>query len=417
MSYAIIRNTKYKRENLKGIFRHNERKNVNYSNENIDKEKSYLNYSLKSPQYSYEKEFDRIKEKYNLKGQIKTVSNIACEYIITSDHDFFETIGEDETKRYFETAYKFVAEYKDLGEQYIMSAKVHMDEQTPHMHLIFLPVVHTTDKKGNAIDKLACSEFWKAKDSYRQLQDAFYKYMVENGFDLQRGVPIEETNRKHYSVEEYKQITNFKQTKKTLENIKLELPDVPEIADINVARWSKKRDEKILEEIIKPKDDVIQNLYQDNLNLHRELTRQAQVIEEAEKYQKERDKILADNEELHNSVKYMEKEYAKKGNTLDLQFSNRKRELENEYKQKERKLESTLSEIVEDYKKENKHLKRLVETFKKTIKIFIKWICKKFDVAEDYNLIRDFEKETRVSLDAEKQVQKEDREKEWDLER
>ena len=85
MSYAIIRNTKYKRENLKGIFRHNERRNKNYSNENIDKEKSYLNYSLKSPQYSYEKEFDRIKEKYNLKGQIKTVSNIACEYIITSD--------------------------------------------------------------------------------------------------------------------------------------------------------------------------------------------------------------------------------------------------------------------------------------------------------------------------------------------
>lgn len=89
MSYAIIRNTKYKRENLKGIFRHNERKNKNYSNDNIDKEKSYLNYSIKSPQYSYEKEFDRIREKYNLKGQIKKVSNIACEYIITSDHDFF----------------------------------------------------------------------------------------------------------------------------------------------------------------------------------------------------------------------------------------------------------------------------------------------------------------------------------------
>ena len=34
MSYAIIRNTKYKRENLKGIYRHNERKNKNYSNDN-----------------------------------------------------------------------------------------------------------------------------------------------------------------------------------------------------------------------------------------------------------------------------------------------------------------------------------------------------------------------------------------------
>ena len=147
MSYAIIRNAKYKRENLKGIFRHNERRNKNYSNKNINKEKSYLNYSLKDTQFTYEKEFDRIRKEYNLKGQIKTVSNIICEYIITSDKTFFDTIGEDETKRYFETAYKFVCEYKELGEQYILSAKVHMDEETPHMHLIFLPVVHTKDKK------------------------------------------------------------------------------------------------------------------------------------------------------------------------------------------------------------------------------------------------------------------------------
>ena len=231
--------------------------------------------------------------------QIKTVSNIACEYIITSDHDYFERIGEEETKRFFETAYKFVSEYKDLGKQYIMSAKVHMDEQTPHMHLIFLPVVHTIDKKGNSIEKLACSEFWKAKDSYRQLQDAFYKYMVENGFNLQRGLPKEKTGREHYSVEEYKKITNFKQTKEILNNMKLELPDIPEITDININRLSKKRDEKILEEIIKPKDNVIQNLYQDNMNLHRQLSKQVQVIEEAEKYQKERDNIIADIESIN----------------------------------------------------------------------------------------------------------------------
>ena len=62
MSYAIIRNLKYKRENLKGIYRHNERKNYNYSNRNIDKEKSYLNYAIKEPLYSYEKEFDRLKD-------------------------------------------------------------------------------------------------------------------------------------------------------------------------------------------------------------------------------------------------------------------------------------------------------------------------------------------------------------------
>jgi len=394
MSYAIIRNTKYKRENLKGIFRHNERRNKNYSNENIDKEKSYLNYSLKTPQYSYEKEFDRIKEKYNLKGQIKTVSNIACEYIITSDHDYFEGIGEEETKRFFETAYKFVSEYKDLGEQYIMSAKVHMDEQTPHMHLVFLPVIHTTDKKGNSIDKLACSEFWKAKDSYRQLQDAFYKYMVENGFNLQRGLSKEETGREHYSVEEYKKITNFKQTKEILNNMKLELPDIPDITDININRLSRKRDEKILEEIIKPKDNVIQNLYQDNMNLHRQLSRQAQVIEEAEKYQKERDRIIVDNEKLHDEVDNIKTEYNKKEFEMEWKYTNRINKLE----------------------KENNFLHKVVDRFKETIDIFITWICKKFDMGAENNLIRDFERENNIMLDAEKQIKHEEREKDLEME-
>ena len=395
MSYAIIRNTKYKRENLKGIFRHNERRNKNYSNENIDKEKSYLNYSLKSPQYSYEKEFDRIREKYNLKGQIKTVSNIACEYIITSDHDYFENIGEEETKRFFETAYKFVCEYKDLGEKYIISATVHRDESTPHMHLIFLPVVHTTDKKGNSIDKLACSDFWKAKDSYRQLQDAFYKYMVDSGFDLQRGLPKEETNREHYSVEEYKKITNFKQTKEILKNMKLELPDVPEIDDIKMVRWSKKRDEKILEEIIKPKDDLINKLYQDNWLMHQQLLRQEKMVEKATKYEKERNKIMEDNENLHNEVE----------------------QIKSNYRQKEFDLEWKYKSKIKGLEKENNKLHKIIDKFHDTIDKFIHWICKKFDMGAEDNLIRDFERENNVLLDVKRQIKREDREKEIERKR
>lgn len=394
MSYAIIRNTKYKRENLKGIYRHNERRNKNYSNTNIDKEKSYLNYSIKSPQYSYEKEFDKIKEKYSLKGQIKTVSNIACEYIITSDKEFFKTIGEEETKRYFGTAYNFVAEYKNLGEQYIMSAKVHMDEETPHMHLIFLPVVHTKDKKGNDIDKLACSEFWKAKDSYRQLQNAFYDYMTSHNFKLERGVPIEESGRKHLDLKEYKDITNFDKTKEKLQNLKLELPDVPDIVDININRLSKKRDEKILEEIIKPKDNLINELYKDNLSLHQELLRQAKMVEKAEKYENERDKILSDNRELHNQVDNIKAEYKEK--EFDLEWK---------YKSKIKSLE-----------KENNHLHRIIDKFKESIGKFIEWIYQKFDMGAEDNLIRKFEKETRIYLDAEKQIKHENMEKEFELE-
>lgn len=394
MSYAIIRNTKYKRENLKGIFRHNERRNRNYSNNNIDKEKSYLNYSLKEPQYSYEKEFDRIREKYNLKGQIKVVSNIACEYIITSDKEFFKTIGEEETKRYFETAYKFVSEYKNLGEQYILSAKVHMDEETPHMHLIFLPVVHTKDKEGNDIDKLACSEFWKAKDSYRQLQNDFYNYMVSNNFELERGLPKEDTGREHIDLKEYKEITNFDKTKEKLQNIKLELPGLPDLEDINVNRLSKKRDEKIIEEIIKPKDNLINDLYQDNLILQQELSRQARTVEKAEKYQRERDKMMEDNENLHNEVE----------------------QIRAEYKQKERDIEWKYKSKIKGLEKENSKLHRIVDKFYETIDKFIHWICKKFDMSAEDNLIRDFQKETNTLLNAEKQIEKENREKEFEME-
>lgn len=394
MSFAIIRNTKYKRENLKGIYRHNERRNKNYSNDNIDKERTYLNYSLKSPKYRYDKEFDMMREKYNLKGQIKTVSNIACEYIITSDKQFFEEIGEEETKRYFKTAYEFVAEYKNLGEQYIMSAKVHMDEETPHMHLIFLPVVHTTDKKGNAIDKIACSEFWKEKDSYRRLQDAFYQYMTSHNFKQERGVAKEETGREHIGIKDYKEITNFDKIKEKLQNMKLEIPDVPEIDDIKMARWSKKRDEKILEDIIKPKDDLINELYQNNLLMHQQLLRQAKMVEEAEKYQKERNKIMADNRDLHKQVDNIKAEYKQKEDNLEWKY---------EYK-------------INKLEKENGYLHNVIDKFRETIHKFIEWICVKFDMGTGDTLIRDFERETRTYLDAEKQIKEEDREKDWERE-
>ena len=176
--------------------------------------------------------------------------------------------------------------------------------------------------------------------------------------------------------------------------MKLELPDIPDITDININRLSKKRDEKILEEIIKPKDNVIQTLYQDNVNLHRQLSRQAQLIEEAEKYQKERDKIIADNEKLHDEVDNIKTEYNKKEFEMEWKYTNRISKLE----------------------KENNFLHKVVDRFKETIDIFITWICKKFDMGAENNLIRDFERENNIMLDAEKQIKHEEREKDLEME-
>lgn len=220
MSYAIIRNSKYTRSNLMGIYRHNERKNTSYTNKNIKHDKTKDNYSFKSCDMNYLRKFDEIRKTQNLKGYLKKNSNVLCEYVITSDKEFFNTIGEKETKRYFETAYKFVANYKNLGEQYIISANVHMDEETPHMHITFIPVIHELNKEsGKVEDKISCSEFWKGKDSYRLLQDNFYKYMIRAGFYLDRG---RERENEHIPIEKLKKVTNFEMQKMFKESNQLE---------------------------------------------------------------------------------------------------------------------------------------------------------------------------------------------------
>ena len=394
MSYAIVRNEKLTRAEINGKGTHNDRKAKNHTNKDIDPTRTHLNYYIKKNELTYTKEFDKYLKDNNVQGHLRSNSIIMCQMIFTSDQTFFDKIGEKETKRYFDECYRFICNYKNLGERNIISAVVHLDEGAPHLHLMFVPVVHTKDKDGNNIDKICSRDFWKGRDSYRKLQDAYFKHVQSKGFDLERGMFVEDTNRKHYTVEEYKKITNYENTKKILNEIKLELPDTPDITDIKVNRLSKKRDKKILEEIIKPKDELIKELYKDNLSLHKELSKQSKLIDEAEKYQKERDKILADNQALHNQVENIKTEYKEK--EFDLEWG---------YKKQVKKLE-----------KENNHLHKIIDKFYETVDKFIVWICHKFGIGESKELIKNFQEETRTFIDPVKQLEHEEREKEWDLE-
>ena len=414
MSYAIIRNEKLTRAESYGAYVHNDRKAKNHSNKDIDPTRTHLNFYCKENETTYIREFDRMKKEYDLQGNLRKNSIIMCQMMITSDNEFFKKIGLEETKRYFIESYKFVCNYKNLGERNIISAAVHLDEITPHMHLVFIPVIHTKDEQGNAIDKICARDFWRGRDSYRKLQNDFHKYVTSKGFDLERGLPVEETGAKHYKIEDLKKITNFENTKKVLNNIKLELPEVPDINDIKLLQLNRAKVEK---DIIKPKDDLIKELHKDNMYLRRELSKQVRLVKEAEKYQEERDEIIADNKELNNRVKELENEYKGKSITLDLKFDTRKRELEKEFQEKTYEMEYEYKSKVRKLEKENSKLHRIIDKFYETIDKFIHWICEKFDMGAEDNLIRDFQKETNTFLDPEKQIKKEEREMGWDLER
>ena len=163
------------------------------------------------------------------------------------------------------------------------------------------------------------------------------------------------------------------------------MPETPNINDIKLIKLNR---EKVENAIIKPKDDKIMELYQENLKLHNELSKQANLVKVAEKYQKERDKILADVENI--KTEYKEKEF----------------DLEWDYKKQVKKLE-----------KENNRLHKIVDKFYETVDKFIVWICHKFGIGESKELVRKFEEETRTFIDPIKQIEHEEREKEWDLER
>ena len=414
MSYAIVRNEKITRAEINGKGTHNDRKAKNHANKDIDPTRTHLNYYIKKNELTYTKEFDKYIKENNIQGHLRSNSIIMCQMVFTSDQAFFDKIGEKETKRYFDECYNFICNYKNLGEKNIISAVVHLDEGAPHLHLMFVPVVHTKDKDGKEIEKICARDFWKGRDSYRKLQDAYFNHVKSKGFDLERGMFVEDTGRKHYSVEEYKKITNYENTKKILKEMKLELPEVPDINDIS--KFSIKRDEKILKKIIKPQNDLIKELYKDNLALNKELSKQAKVVDEAVKYQKERDKIIADNKELHNTVKHLEHEYKKKSNHLDIDFNNRKRELEEEFEEKAFNLEYGYKGKYRKLEKENNHLHKIIDKFYETVERFIDWVCYRFGIGESKELVKKFEDETHTFIDPKQQLKHEEREKEWDLE-
>ena len=73
----------------------------------------------------------------------------------------------------------------------------------------------TKDKNSNSINKISCSEFWKGKNSYIDLQDKFYSYIKKCGFDLERGRNRE---NEHIPIEALKIITNHEVQKYELKS-------------------------------------------------------------------------------------------------------------------------------------------------------------------------------------------------------
>lgn len=279
MSYCVARMEKMKSDNLVGIGNHNQRRFSNHSNKDIDISKSHLNYDILDKVKSYKTDIEGyINANKSSKRAVRKDAVLVCEWIITSDSDFFESMSPADTREYFQTAIDFFAER--YGSKNLMYAQVHLDERTPHMHLGIVPF----DKDN----KLTAKTMFD-REALQDIQNELPRYMNERGFKVERGRAGSEA--KHLTVQEYKDVQKeIKKQSEVLDGVKKELESVKNVT----------RTKNFLDELdSKSKKTLLGNDVKISQEDYQELKEQ---LLGADKSLLEMDKLKQHNQKLSRSI-------------------------------------------------------------------------------------------------------------------
>ena len=197
-NFAILRIEKRKIGSVTHICNHHERLKEKYkSNEDIDPERTHLNYHLVKPDGMYRpKVLERIE---NVGAKRRKDSVVMQDVLITATPEWIDAMSYPEQVEYFNHAFDFIKER--YGKENIISAVVHMDEAHPHMHLVFVPI--TPD------GKLSSKTLMGGPKGMEKLQDDFHDHMVRKYPDLTRGISKKITKRRHVSSQMYKQAASL----------------------------------------------------------------------------------------------------------------------------------------------------------------------------------------------------------------
>lgn len=185
--FCIMRTEKRKRTDIGGIQRENTRTATEYNNK-VAPGMDIFNVTLKESNdwmQDIQAEIDR--------AGAKTRSNsvVALDTIYTASSEFFQGKTNKENDAFFRDCLRFHEER--FG--HIVSAVIHYDETTPHLHVISVPL--TPDNRLSARDVIGN----KAKMS--KTQDSFFE-QVGKSYGLSRGIHMDGQEKKqHISAQEH----------------------------------------------------------------------------------------------------------------------------------------------------------------------------------------------------------------------
>ena len=206
--YAILRFAKHKGNPARPLEAHHERQKEQYaSNPDIDTSRSRYNFHIVKPEGRY---YHFIQSRIEQAGcRTRKDSTRFVDTLVTASPEFFRGKPPKEIQAFFQRAADFLIQR--VGRENIVSAVVHMDEKTPHLHLTFVPLT-----KDN---RLCAKEILGNRASLTKWQDDFHAYMVENYPDLERGESASKTGRKHIPTRLFKQAVNLSNQAKAIEAV------------------------------------------------------------------------------------------------------------------------------------------------------------------------------------------------------
>ena len=227
---TTARNARMKDADIGNAQAHNEREKSSYVNQDIVPERTPYNVHFKTPTAGYKEMFEQMRSDGVISTRgLKADAEKFGELIFDVNSAYFYNHGGYEfAKQFYSDAYKAAIKIVG-GEQYILSAVMHADERNRamsdalgqdvyhyHLHVVYIPVVET-------IQQVSMSKKWASKPaldengepilsskgkpilkkSYSVLQDDFFRYMRDAGYnDVERG--------ERSSSEEHLTVTQFK---------------------------------------------------------------------------------------------------------------------------------------------------------------------------------------------------------------
>lgn len=259
----------------------------------------------------------------------------------------------DKVKQFFDDSYKYLEDF--VGKENIIYASVHLDEDTPHMHFYFLPVVdrvkrkvfetdsngvivkqEVIDKNGNTksvpIQKkddkgkniynyeygkfLNCDQFWKDKGgklSFARVQDSYNEYINDKGYNLFRGnkganieyITTQQKKLNDLQIQVEKMQKEFDRNK-ALNELELQVnKDISTIKNNDLYNPTKKRLGGYKEDDVNKLIDYSKDIHKDNIKKTKDIKKHDLTIQELSSKVEE---LTTENTKLKNGVGIKERD-------------------------------------------------------------------------------------------------------------